>query len=153
MNHLAILNPTWHIREKLLSGEKTIETRWYQHKVAPWNRVQASDTVYFKDAGKPVTLRATVEKVEQIEFTTPQEVVPLLTKYKASLGFTESSYTDLSWLDKKQYGILIFLKDLTELENPITFDKTGFGSAAAWLCLSRDIESYAIAFSHEKIAG
>jgi hypothetical protein len=51
VDHVAILKPNWKLLPKLLNGEKTIETRWYLHKFAPWNQVKANDTIYFKDSG------------------------------------------------------------------------------------------------------
>jgi len=67
MDHLAIMNPKRKLIPKILSGEKTIESRRYMMKVAPRNKIKADDTVYFKDAGKEVTASATVAKVLQYE--------------------------------------------------------------------------------------
>ena len=67
MDHVAIMNPRWRLIPRILSGEKVIESRWYLTRRAPWDRVAAGDTVYFKDAGRPVTARAKVSRVVQLE--------------------------------------------------------------------------------------
>lgn len=65
MHHVAILRKSWKLIPKILSGDKTIESRWYQARFAPWDRIKAGDVVYFKDAGELITATAEVEKVEQ----------------------------------------------------------------------------------------
>lgn len=62
MHHIAIMNPKVLI-DKILSGEKTIETRWYLNRRDPWNKIHTGDTVFFKDSGGLVRAKATVEKV------------------------------------------------------------------------------------------
>lgn len=52
MHHVAIMKPSWKLIPKILSGEKTIESRWYQTRRAPWNGIAAGDVVYFKDSGE-----------------------------------------------------------------------------------------------------
>lgn len=51
MHHIAIMNGPWNLIPKILSGEKTIESRWYRTRRAPWGGIRAGDTVYFKDSG------------------------------------------------------------------------------------------------------
>ena len=41
MDHLAIMNPKRKLIPKILSGEKTIESRRYMMKVAPRNKIKA----------------------------------------------------------------------------------------------------------------
>jgi len=63
MDHLDIMNKKWNLIPKILSGEKKIESRWYMARFVPWGRIKKGDTVYFKDAGMPVTAKAKVSKV------------------------------------------------------------------------------------------
>ncbi|MBI1972386.1 ASCH domain-containing protein, partial [Candidatus Woesearchaeota archaeon] len=44
MDHLAILKKKW--LEKILSGEKTIESRWYKQKITPYQKIAKGDTAY-----------------------------------------------------------------------------------------------------------
>ncbi|MEI7477466.1 MAG: hypothetical protein WCJ81_02865 [bacterium] len=41
MDHVAIMKKSRKLIPKIVSGEKTIESRWYQTKRAPWNTVHA----------------------------------------------------------------------------------------------------------------
>lgn len=65
MDHVAIMRKSWGLLPKILSGEKTIESRWYMARYAPWNRIEKGDIVYFKNSGEPVTVKAEVSKVMQ----------------------------------------------------------------------------------------
>ena len=107
---------------KILSGEKKIESRWSKNKVAPWGRVKRGDRIYFKNSGEPVTAMAEVEKVRQFEkkdFDKAREL------------FSASD----KWARGKNYCVLIWLKDPKKVK-PFKINKSGFGSAAAWLCYS-----------------
>jgi len=39
MDHVAIMKRSWGLIPKILSGEKTIESRWYKKRIPPWNRI------------------------------------------------------------------------------------------------------------------
>ena len=65
MDHVAIMKKSWGLTEKILSGEKKIESRWYMIRCAPWDRIKGTDTVYFKNSGEPITIKALVTKVLQ----------------------------------------------------------------------------------------
>lgn len=70
VDHVAIMSKASGLIEKILSGHKTIESRWYATRRPPWGRVHAGDTVYFKysgGAGERVKVRATVDRVQQFE--------------------------------------------------------------------------------------
>ena len=69
MEHLAILDQKRKLLGKIISGEKTIESRWYKAKVTPWDRIKAGETVYFKESGEPVRVKATVS--EALQFYLP----------------------------------------------------------------------------------
>lgn len=40
MDHVAILRKDWKLLPKILSGEKTIESRWYQTKRGSYNKIK-----------------------------------------------------------------------------------------------------------------
>lgn len=61
------MRPSWQLIPKILAGEKTVESRWYLARRAPWDGIAAGDAVFFKDSGRPVTARARVAKVLQFE--------------------------------------------------------------------------------------
>lgn len=62
MQHVAIIKKSWGLTEKVLNGQKKIESRWYMAKHAPWDRIKEGEVVCFKDSGEPVSLKAEVER-------------------------------------------------------------------------------------------
>ena len=110
---------------KILSGEKKIESRWSKNKIAPWGRVHPNDVIYFKQSGGNVEARAEVEKVVGIENLDQKTVQRIAKEY----GLKEE------WGKDKKYCTLIFLKNPKKV-SPFKINKSGFGSAAAWLCYS-----------------
>ncbi|MFC1723116.1 hypothetical protein ACFL0V_03175 [Nanoarchaeota archaeon] len=134
MDHLAILKKSWRLGEKILSGEKTIESRWYKQRRAPWNKIKKGDTVYFKNSGEPVIIKASVSKVLQLELN-PSRVKSTLNQHYKDLGISKQNipkFTD-RFRDKK-YCILIFLKNPKKIK-PFNIDKKGYGMMAAWISL------------------
>ncbi|OHB24182.1 MAG: hypothetical protein A2542_01445 [Parcubacteria group bacterium RIFOXYD2_FULL_52_8] len=140
MHHVAIMKKSWGLVSKILSGEKTIESRWYKNKSAPWGKIQTGDTVWFKNSGEPVTVRAIVSKVLTFEGLTQGKVRTLLEEYGGQDGLTKPDiphYFEL--FQDKKYCLLIFLEK-TEKVAPFAVAKKGFGAMAAWLTL-QDIKT------------
>lgn len=138
MHHVAIMKPSWNLIPKIVSGQKTIESRWYKNKSAPWNRVTAGDTVWFKNAGGPVTARATVARVIFIDDPRSVKLITTAKKFGGCPGICfASDMQEIShWISGKRYGILLFLKHPQSVK-PFHIDKTGFGAACAWMCVKR----------------
>ena len=134
MDHVAIMRKNWHLIPKILSGEKTIESRWYMSKFAPWNRIKAGETIYFKNAGEPVTVKATVDRVFQYENYDQYQLQCILDLYGGSKGicFYSPLPEVFEWAKNRKYCLLIFLKNPQKIP-PFEIDKTGFGNACAWL--------------------
>lgn len=63
MDHVAIMKKSWGLTQKILSGQKKIESRWYKSKHSPWGKIEKGDIVYFKDSGEPISIKTGVEKV------------------------------------------------------------------------------------------
>jgi len=130
MDHIAIMRKDWKLIPKILSGEKTIESRWYKYRVAPWNRVNPGDIIYFKDTGAPVTAKAEVTKVLQFETLDYEKVKHIVETYSERIALPNSDL--LKWSTHKNYCILLFLQN-SQLITPFNINKNGFGNAAAWL--------------------
>src|ERR1035437_2999157 len=81
MEHLAIMKKSWGLTDKILSGQKKIESRWYSVKYKPWDSIKSGDLVYFKNSGEPVKIKAKVDKVMQFADLTPMKVRKILDKY------------------------------------------------------------------------
>jgi hypothetical protein len=103
-------------------------------KVAPRNKIQSGDVVRFKDAGKPVSATATVEKVLQYDHYTPAQLKDILDQYGGDGGIAFHSSLDevYQWALPKKYCMLIFLKDSKKV-SPFEIDKTGYGCSCAWI--------------------
>jgi hypothetical protein len=86
MEHIAIMKKSWGLTQKILTGEKSIESRWYKTRCVPWGKIKAREFVYFKDSGEPVTIRAEVEKVMQFSGLNPGKVREILEKYGKADG-------------------------------------------------------------------
>ncbi len=129
--HVAIMKKSWGLLPKILSGEKTIESRWYLNKSRPWGTITAGDTVYFKNSGEPVTMSCKVRKVIKFESLTPKKVSDILQRYGKEDGIDNIiPYYEL--FKNKKYCILVFLEKPQKME-PFEIDKKGFGAMSAWI--------------------
>ena len=135
MEHLAILSKKRKLLVKILAGEKTIESRWYKSKVVPWGNIHAGETIYFKESGDQVSVKAKISEVMQ--FYLPQTDIPrLLEKYAQEICFSSAGPELVSWCTQRKYCILIRLKNVEPIE-PFDIDKKGFGMMAAWIMADR----------------
>jgi ASC-1-like (ASCH) protein len=131
--HIAIMKKSWGLTQKILSGEKKIESRWYKTKHTPWGKVEKGETVYFKNAGEPVSIKAEVEEVISINDLTPKKVKQILDVYGKDDGIEQDKIQDFFELFKdKRYCLLIFLKNPRKVR-PFEINKKGFGLQAAWI--------------------
>jgi len=133
MDHLAIMKKQWGLTQKILSGRKKIESRWYKVKYPPWDRIKPNETIYFKDTGDLVSLKAEVKRVLQFSDLTSKRVRQLLSQYGSDDGLEAEDIPKYYQMFKdKKYCLLIFLKNPQKIK-PFDIDKTGFGSMAAWI--------------------
>lgn len=131
--HIAIMKKSWGLLEKIILGEKTIESRWYKYKYKPWNEIEAEDLVYFKNSGENVKVKSKVAKVLRYHDLTPEKVKWILEVYGQRDGIEKrnlNKYFEL--FQNKKYCLLIFLKDIKKVR-PFKISKKGFGAMAAWL--------------------
>jgi ASC-1-like (ASCH) protein len=133
MHHVAIMRKSWGLTEKILSGEKKIESRWYKTKRTPWGKIGKGDAVYFKNSGEPARIKAEISKVLQIENLMPKKVKAILLKYGQADGIGKENIPFFFKLFKnKKYCLLIFLKNPRKTK-PFDIDKRGFGAMAGWI--------------------
>lgn len=136
MEHIAIMKKSWGLTEKILTGEKKIESRWYKSKHAPWDKIKANEAVYFKNSGKPVIIKARVDKVIQFSDLNHSKVKEILCEYGQADGLGIGNVTEFFNMFKdKKYCILIFLKEPQKIE-PCEINKSGFGSMSAWISVN-----------------
>ena len=127
----------WGLIPKILSGEKRLESRWYANKFRPWNKIDEGDTVYFKNSGEPVTVKAQVSKVVQVSDLTPNKVRKLLWNYTKDdgLGIDDEKLEEFyERFKNKKYAMFIYLKQAEPIE-PFEIDKAGFGAMSAWVTI------------------
>ncbi len=133
MHHVAIMKKSWNLIEKILAGQKTIESRWYQTRRAPWNGIHKGDRVFFKNAGEPIQVQAYVADVLQFSLNTIDDIKKVIRIYGGGIKLVQSD--PAYWVSVPKYCILIFLKNPRKIERPFYINKKGFGSAAAWLTM------------------
>ena len=135
MEHIAIMKKSWGLTQKILNGQKKIESRWYSVKYKPWDIIKKGETIYFKDSGDSVKLKAEVSKVIQFADLTPKKVKEILDEYGNDDGLEKEKIPYFfKRFKNKKYCMLIFLKNPQKIE-PFQIDKTGFGSMSAWITL------------------
>ncbi len=133
-DHLAIMRKSWGLTNKILSGEKSVESRWYNTPYPPWSCIKAGDVVYFKDSGEAVSIKASVQRVLQFSDLTPVKVKEILSEYGARDGIKDQLPEFFTLFRDKKYCILIFLKNPKKIKS-FQISKKGFGMMASWICV------------------
>jgi len=127
------MRKSWNLTEKILSGKKKIESRWYKQKRAPWNKIKTGDKIYFKDSGCPVNMTAIAEKILRFDNLSQEKVKEIINEYGEAIAFNNSQAAFQMNKDKK-YCMLIYLKNPQKIQ-PFHINKKGYGSMAAWISL------------------
>lgn len=124
---------SWGLTQKILSGEKRIESRWLKSRSAPWDRIKPGDVVYFKNSGEPVSINTEVHKVIQFPDLNPRKVRELLVQYGKDDGIGDEDIPKyFEMFQNKRYCILIFLKNPQTIR-PFQINKKGYGAMSAWI--------------------
>ena len=127
------MKKSWGLTQKILNGQKKIESRWYKVKYKPWDSIKEGETVYFKDSGGPVRIKTEVSKVMQFADLTPNRVEEILNEYGNDDGLEKEKIPEFfERFKNKKYCMLIFLKNPQEIK-PFDINKTGFGAMSAWI--------------------
>ena len=133
MDHIAFMQKSWGLTPKTVTGQKNIESRWYNVKYAPWGRISPGDTIFFKNSGEPVTIQVEVEKVLYFSELTSDRVQTILEHYGKDLGIDEPDIPKFFEMFKhKRYCILIYLKNARPI-SPFEINKKGFGVMSSWI--------------------
>ena len=136
MHHIAIMKKSWGLLPRIFSGQKMVESRWFKNKHTPWDKVREGDTLWFKNTGEPVTLKATVTKVLQFADLNEEKKNEVLKKYgQSDLGLSGPIPKEVAnYFENKKYCLLVFFQDVQAVK-PFQINKRGFGAMAAWICV------------------
>lgn len=128
--HLAILvNP---YLERILSGRKTIESRFSVQRRVPYRQIQKDDVVLLKRSGGPILGIGLVDEVMFYEIT-PEVLANIQAMYTDELGIDDPNF----WSERAgaAYGTLTRLAYVRRLP-PIPFVKR---DQRAWIVLQSRI--------------
>ena len=127
MKHIVILKQKYF--DMILSGEKTIESRFSLNKSAPYGKVSIGDELLLKVTGGCVTATAKVKAVEYYEDLYPERINKIRVKYGKQIGSTKMS----DWMDTmtKNFCTLIWIEDVKEIE-PINVKRS---CGAGWIII------------------
>lgn len=131
MEHLAILSKKRKLLEKIISGSKTIESRWYKTKKAPFGTIFQGDSIYFKESGDRVSVKATADKILTFDDLNEDKIKQIISDYGNRIGINLDYLNDVK--DKKMC-MLIGLKEVKKIK-PFDIDKKGFGNMSAWISI------------------
>lgn len=107
MEHLAVMQGDY--LDKILKGEKTIESRFSKHRCAPFGAVTSGDEILFKPAGGPVIAQAGVERVLYFEQLTPAKLKEITHRFRTQLQLSQEF---IKSRQEARYCTLIFLQDV-----------------------------------------
>ncbi len=124
MKHIAILRQPFF--NMVLSGEKTIESRWSMHKVAPYGKVKVGDLILLKETGKDVTATARVKDVKYYELT-PFVAEDIKMNFGKEIGIDK--FENWEVYAHKNYCTLIWLEDVKKID-PIQVPRS---NGAGWI--------------------
>ena len=127
MRHLAILRQPF--LDMILSGEKTIESRWSMHKIAPYNKLSIGDEILLKETSKDVIANAKVKDFKYFELT-PQLADEIKQKYGKEIGV----YKFENWENyrNKKYCTLIWLENVERVK-PFKVKRS---NGAGWIVIN-----------------
>lgn len=132
-SHIAIMSHR-SLLDKILAGEKTIESRFSRVKSPPFGQVAAGDKIYFKLSGGPVLGVARVTRVEEYDNLTPPQIEELAAKYREGLALSEDF---LARKMESKFASLLFLEDVAACQ-PWAFKQEG---RSGWIVLNSAFSS------------
>ena len=89
MKHIVILKKKYY--DMILSGTKTIESRFSANKIVPYNKVDVGDILYLKETGKDVSVKAIVSDVKFFELNA-DIVEDIRIKYGKDIGEEDKKF-------------------------------------------------------------
>jgi predicted transcriptional regulator len=116
--HLAIFLKG--VAERVLSGQKKVEIRLAQNRIAPYLQVQKSDEIYLKNSGGKIIGQAVVDNVLFYEISNPITLTKLRENYREEAAMDENFWDAHR---NSRFATVIFLKNPTKFLTPVIFKK------------------------------
>ncbi len=116
--HLAIFLKG--VAEKILSGQKTVEIRLSQNRIAPYLEVQKNDEILLKNSGGKIIGKAIVDNCLYYEISNLEIIEKLAENYRQV-----ATMDDDFWKAHRnaRFATVIFLKKPTKFLTPVVFKK------------------------------
>jgi hypothetical protein len=105
---------------RVLSGEKTIESRFLRVRAAPFDRVTPGDLLLLKQVGGPIVAEAAAAAVRQFAHLTPARVLELTDAFRDELRL-DADFT--AHAQAARYAVLVWLADVRRLTLPRPYAK------------------------------
>lgn len=105
---------------RVLSGEKTVDSRFLRVRAAPFDRVVPGDLLLLKLAGGPIVAEATAATVRQFAGLTPARVLELTDAYRDELRL-DADFA--ARVQAARYAVLVWLADVRRLARPRPYAK------------------------------
>ena len=99
------------------------------NRKAPYGCIKKGDIVYFKNSGEPVSVKAVVGSVLQLDGLDDAKILQILKEYGKRLGVDDSYASNIKG---KRYCVLVFLENVKETEQ-FDINKKGYGMMSAWI--------------------
>jgi ASC-1-like (ASCH) protein len=109
--HLAIMDKT--TIEAVLSGRKIIETRFSQHRIAPFGKISVGDIIYMKPPGEDLMGQFKAKKIFYFEGLNQDDVDKIFADFGPKIRSGEKEKDEKYHLKKRNsfYGTLIFISE------------------------------------------
>ena len=120
-HHLAILAPGW--IELILSGDKTIESRFSKRRSAPFGKVSEGDVVFMKESGGRVKGAFRVGKVDTIEKLTYELRIAIDTCFREQIFGTPYFTEHWDQWKASNHATLIHIAETLEFNTPFAIHK------------------------------
>ena len=126
MKHIAIFQEPFY--SFVINGKKSIESRWSNKKIAPFDKVKEGDILYIKKTGCNVTATAKVKLVKYF-FLTPEIAEDIKKVYGNEI--CTDYFDDWEKYKNKNYCTLIWLDNVKNVDEFMVKKSNGAG----WLVL------------------
>lgn len=133
--HLAIFTPK--VITAILSGKKTIDSRFSKNKIAPFLHVTAGDLVYIKAPGEDIIGQFKVKKVLFFDNYQKADFDQLVMEYWSQIGWGDPKEEERFKKEKRDGSKYATLLWITEVEQfivpPVRISKS---DNRAWVVLN-----------------